>query len=141
MKKFSLSFIKEAFAPAFTLEKVICRLISSWLTYSFIMTFGRVNFFELSFLKDIIDTAIIMPNTFSRILQLDSIISFDSADISHVKSFFGFSNELVEGYYHYLQLFITVFHDHTALSINHYYCVNGNHLVFRHRCAHGRRHG
>lgn len=66
--------------------------------------------FELSFLKDIIDTAIIMPNTFSRILQLDSIISFDSADISHVKSFFGFSNELVEGYYHYLQLFITVFH-------------------------------
>ena len=53
MNKFSISFIKEAFAPAFTLEKVVCRLIASWLTYSFIMTFGRVNFFELSFLKDV----------------------------------------------------------------------------------------
>ena len=53
MNNFSLASIKEIFAPAFTLEKVVCRLIASWLTYSFITTFGRVNFFDLSFMKDI----------------------------------------------------------------------------------------
>ena len=53
MNNFSLASIKEIFAPAFTLEKVVCRLIASWLTYSFITTFGRVNFFDLSFMKDV----------------------------------------------------------------------------------------